>query len=424
MSADEVIDVYRDNVHFYFKDILEDLDYAHITFMELDDDNQAVTTQMSDMPSGVVMNGLSSGVSSALLGDSYRTGFGTKFIDVSSTLLNVVVNYNSLNAAMNGDAYRHGTSETLKMSPSKEQMLDRVYLASNWVTFINPKVDLNYFKNDPNAKDLMIIHYSDQYNLTSSGYDAITVTMKSKQYQDTISRYLKKNGVNEADSHAKSIINMFNALNGDWLLRMLSYKSHFPVEKLSILSAMKLAVKRYSIEGIIWVPISLEEILRVSGAVGLARNEAIFSAKNLGFDGATSDDLLLVGICDNNGVKVTFYPIEVKIGHVESGYLEKGVHQAKKTRQIFDDILGKGSCTDKPIKTRLYRNFFMQQVMVNAEKMLMYGVGDGKQGWDKLTNSKFLFLTNFDLLDCFTIPYLTGYYNNCPASAYRMPPVV
>ena len=32
-----------------------------------------------------------------------------------------------------------------------------------------------------------------------------------------------------------------------------------------------------------------------------------------------------------------------------------------------------------------------------------------------LTTSKFLFLTNFDLLDCFTIPYLTGYYNNCPA---------
>ena len=94
------------------------------------------------------------------------------------------------------------------------------------------------------AKDLMIIHYSDQYNLTSSGYDAITVTKKSKQYQDAISRYLKKNGVDDVEHHAKNIINMFNALNGDWLLRMLSYKSHFPVEKLSILSAMKLAVKR------------------------------------------------------------------------------------------------------------------------------------------------------------------------------------
>ena len=165
---------------------------------------------------------------------------------------------------------------------------------------------------------------------------------------------------------------MFNALNGDWLLRMLSYKSHFPVEKLSILSAMKLAVKRYAVEGVTWVPISLEEILRVSGAVGLSRNEAMFSAKNLGFEGSTSDDLLLVGISNKNGVKIAFYPIEVKVGHVENGYLDKGVHQAKKTRQIFDDILGKGTCKDKSIKTRLYRNFFVQQVMVNAEKMLMY----------------------------------------------------
>lgn len=132
--------------------------------------------------------------------------------------------------------------------------------------------------------------------LTSSGYDAITVTKKSKQYQNTISRYLEKNGVENVQIHSKKIINMFNALNGDWLLRMLSYKSHFPVEKLSILSAMKLSVKRYSLEDIIWVPISLEEILRVSGSVGLSQSGSIFSARNLGFDGKTSDDLLLVGI--------------------------------------------------------------------------------------------------------------------------------
>lgn len=131
--------------------------------------------------------------------------------------------------------------------------------------------------------------------LTSSGYDAITVTKKSKQYQNTISRYLEKNGVENVQIHSKKIINMFNALNGDWLLRMLSYKSHFPVEKLSILSAMKLSVKRYSLEDIIWVPISLEEILRVSGSVGLSQSGSIFSARNLGFDGKTSDDLLLVG---------------------------------------------------------------------------------------------------------------------------------
>ena len=387
MSIDEIIDIYRRNVQFYYKDIDDDFEYAHITFLELDDDNQVVNTLMQDIPSGIVMNGISSGVPSEMLGDSYRTGFGTKYVNTQGTLIDVAVKYNSINAAMSGEAYRRGACYALRMSISKQKILDRIYDASNWVTFINPKVDLNYFKSDLNTKDLLIIHYSDQYNMTSSGYDAITVTKKSKQYLNAISRYLLANGVDNADVYSKQIINIFNALNGDWLLRMLSYKSHFPVEKLSILSAMKVAVKRYAVSGVIWVPISLEEILRVSGSVGLAQSGSIFSAKNLGFEGATSDDLLLVGIKPGEKVQVTFYPIEVKIGKVESDYLEKGIKQALNTRQIFDEILGFGMCYGKAIRTRIYRNFFMQQVMVNASKLLLYEVGDGDQGWEKITQS-------------------------------------
>ena len=120
---------------------------------------------------------------------------------------------------------------------------------------------------------------------------------------------MKANGIEDVESHAKRVINMFNALNGDWLLRMLSYKSHFPVEKLSILSAMKIAVKRYAVPGVIWVPVSLEEILRVSGSVGLSQSGSMFSAKNLGFEGATSDDLLLIGIRPGEKVQVAFYPM-------------------------------------------------------------------------------------------------------------------
>lgn len=387
MSTEEVIDVYRDNVRFYFKNINDKFEYAHVTFIELDDDHQAITTVMNDIPSGVVMNGITSGVPSEMLGDSYRTGFGTKYANIDSDMLNIAASYNAINAAMNGDSYRSGVCYALKMGINKQKILDRLYEASNWVTFINPKVDLSYFKNDPSAKDLLIIHYSDQYNMTSSGYDAITVTKKSKQYQNAICRYLTANGVNDVQNYSKRIINMFNALNGDWLLRMLSYKSHFPIEKLSILSAMKLATKRYSVDGVIWIPISLEEILRVSGSVGLSKNESIFSAKNLGFEGQTSDDLLLIGIKESEKVQVTFYPIEVKIGKVDSDYLEKGVKQALQTRQIFDDILGTGACLDKDIKTRLYRNFFMQQVMVNAGKMLLYEVGDDFQEWSRITQS-------------------------------------
>ena len=43
--------------------------------------------------------------------------------------------------------------------------------------------------------------------------------------------------------------------------------------------------------------VSLEEMLRVSGGAGYSQKEGLLSAKNLGFDkGATSDDLLMVGI--------------------------------------------------------------------------------------------------------------------------------
>lgn len=387
MGMDEIIDIYRSNVQFYYKSMNDDFEYAHITFLEFDDDNQTVNTLMQDIPSGIVMNGISSGVPSEMLGDSYRTGFGTKYINTDNILIDVAAKYNSINAAMSGEAYRRGACYALKMSMSKQKILNRIYDASNWVTFIDPKVDLSYFKNDLSTKDLMIIHYSDQYNMTSSGYDAITVTKKSKQYENAISQYLMINGVDDASVHSKHIINIFNALNGDWLLRMLSYKSHFPVEKLSILSAMKIAVKRYAVSGVIWVPISLEEILRVSGSVGLSQSGSIFSAKNLGFTGVASDDLLLIGVKPGEKIQVTYYPIEVKIVKAESGYLEKGIKQAIKTREIFDEILGFGTCYDKPIKTRIYRNFFMQQVMVNAGKMLLYEVGDGNQGWEEITHS-------------------------------------
>lgn len=387
LTNDEVLDIYRGHVQFYYKNIHDDFEYSHITFVELDDDNQAITTNVGDLPSGIVMNGLSSGVPSERLGDSYRTGFGTKYIDCSSDLIDIAIKYNSLNAAMNGASYHCGTCCAVKMSTTNQKNLDKIYDASNWVTFINPKVDLNFFRNDVGAKDLLIIHYSDQYNLTSSGYDAITVTRKSKQYQNAIARYLDLNGVEDSQAHSKNIINMFNALNGDWLLRMLSYKSNFPVEKLSILSAVKFAVKKFASEGVVWIPVSLEEIFRVSGAVGLSRKNSPFSAKNLGFEGSTSDDLLLIGIKDGDIPKVTFYPIEVKIGKVPSDYLEKGIKQTTRTREIFDEILQKGECKGKDIKTRIYRNFFIQQAIVNAEKMIMYGIGDSSQGWEKVTSS-------------------------------------
>ena len=139
----DIIEAYRNNVHFYSRILDGELGYAHITFMEMDDEHQAVNTLMRDIPSGVVMNGISSGVPAERLGDSYRTGFGVKYANTQSQLMNISMKYNALNAAMNGETYRSDSCYALKIGHNRERLLDRIYDSSNWVTFINPKVDLS-----------------------------------------------------------------------------------------------------------------------------------------------------------------------------------------------------------------------------------------------------------------------------------------
>lgn len=387
MSEEDVLNLYREKVHFYSKNIEDGVEYAHITFFEMNDNAKKITSNMDDIPSGVILNGNISGVPSVFLGDSYRTGFGTKFTNTQSKLMNMAIRLNALNAASSGEPFNSNQCKAISIQNNGKSILENIYDASHWITFIDPKVDLNFFKNDPDAKDLLIIHYSDQYT-TAGGYDAITVTRKSGPYQRVIEEFLSKNGVENANEYSSAVINMFNAVNGDWLLRLLSSKSHFPKEKISILSAIKLGLAQFKNENIIWVPISLEEILRVSGGAGLKQSEGFFSAKNLGFEGGvTSDDILFVGIENNSErVFVHYYPVEVKIGINDNSYIQKGMEQAKSTKSIFEKTLLPDENGDITNTQKVYRNFLMQLVIASAEKLCLYNVCND-QNWSEITST-------------------------------------
>lgn len=389
MSEEDVLNLYREKVQFYTKKVEDGIEYAHITFLEMSEDVRTITSKMSDIPSGVILNGEISGIPSVFLGDAYRTGFGTKYANTDTNLMNVAMKLNALNTASNGEPFNSDQCKAISVPNKSKSSLDDIYNASHWVTFINPKVDLNFFKNDPDAKDLLIIHYSDQYT-TAGGYDAITVTRKSTPYQRVIEEFLNNNEIENSEEYSPMIINMFNAINGDWLLRLLSSKSHFPKEKISILSAIKLALAKFKNENIIWVPISLEEILRVSGGVGLKQSEGFFSVKNLGFDnkGATSDDILMVGIEEKDEkVFVHYYPIEVKIGINDDGYIVKGITQAKKTKGLLKETLLPKDGEILSNTKKVYRNFLMQLVVSSAEKLNLYGVCNN-QNWEKVIDSE------------------------------------
>lgn len=387
MSEEDVLNLYREKVHFYTKKLDEGVEYAHITFLEMNNEAKKVTSNMDDIPSGIILNGMISGVPSVFLGDSYRTGFGTKYTNTDNEVMNIASRINAINACSAGEPFNSNQCKAISVPNSSKRTLDKIYEASHWITFIDPKVDLNFFKNDPKAKDLLIIHYSDQYT-TAGGYDAITVTRKSGPYQRVIEEFLTKKGIESAHEYSPAVINMFNAVNGDWLLRLLSSKSYFPKEKISILSAIKLALAEFKKDNIIWVPISLEEVLRVSGGAGLKQTEGFFSAKNLGFEGGvTSDDLLLVGVeTVNDEVFVHYYPVEVKIGENNSTYIQKGIEQAKSTKKIFNETLLPDENGDLTSTQKVYRNFLMQLVITSAEKLNLYNVCD-EENWIKVIDS-------------------------------------
>lgn len=387
--TDELIAVASRKLRIFSRNINEEsLAYAHLTFFEMESNNAKEISLAKDIKSSVMMEGLQSGTSSEFYGRNYRTGFGTKNATIDNTLMSLTRLYNSLYEA-NGSSNPYNKDACIATEIGIEDLnyIDKVYQSSNWVVFIDPKVDLNFFKNGESNRNVIIIHYSDQYT-TTSGYDAITVTRKCEQYEKILTEILGENGIKNPEQYTLKLIDLFNAINGNWLLNLVSSKNiSFTKEKISLLSAVKFLLAYLQSDNIIWVPISLEEILRVSGAVGLPKSEGVFSVKSLGFStiGDTCDDILMVGIkLEDQTIKVCFHPTEVKIG--QSPDIEKAMRQVGRTYQLLEKTVGTNEQA-KELKFKFYRNFLMQLVIISAEKMDLYNVWPTYE-WKRLTNTE------------------------------------
>ncbi len=378
------------NIECYFhKDNGKGYAYSHISFYEMESEITSEMATMSQIETGASLGGILSGIPSSKYGHKYRTGFGGKYAETNQ-LMELAMRYNSLmQVEKSGNPYYADTSISTQIDEQAENKMDFIYKNSNWVVFVDPKVDLDFFSEKEANSDLLIIHYSDQYT-SSSGYDAITVTHKSQQYSQVIKEYLKTKGVNANVEDVHKIINLFNAVNGDWLLRLVSSKkankdSTFSREKISIVAAIKFMLAFLKHNDILWIPVSLEEMLRVSSGAGLSKDEGVLSAKNLGFEkGPTSDDLLFIGLNTNNEEpKIYLYPTEVKTGNNDNFVIKKAFEQASATAEGLRKAFNPEGDILQTILYKVNRNFLMQMLVTSCKKMQVYHVDDS-QDWDKV----------------------------------------
>ncbi len=393
-NVEEMALLLSSNIRCYYRNIEEEqYHYAHLTFYEMETSADDGDSRMDSITTGISLGGLTSGTPSVLNSNWYKTGFGTKYAQ-GNRLLQIAKLYNALfRVAFSGSSYEPESAIFTSIASNGKGQLGKIYDSSNWVVFVNPKVDLSFFKHEKDdEQDVMIIHYSDQYT-SASGYDDITVTQKSEQYEEIIQEQLQSKGVIASKENVHDIISLFNAINGGWMLRLMSAKksigatdSNFSREKISILSAVKVCMAYYSHPNVVWVPISLEEMLRVSGGAGYSQKDGLLSAKNLGFEkGATSDDILLVGIeGPKDDIKVYLHPVEVKIGQNPTTVITKANEQVLRTYNGLWNALWPEAGYDA-LECKLSRNFLMQLVIAGCEKMQLYGVYPNDD-WETVTD--------------------------------------
>lgn len=397
---------YSEKVKYYAHLDEEDYGYAHITFCAIQDDDQSLRLNtISDAKSGIMLKGLISDVPSSLDKNSgiYKYGFGAQYSDnmiVGSEFLQLAFAYNELANCKPGSSATRNLSIARGVQNIKSEKLEKIYKCSNWVVFIEPKIDLDFFiEQSDSGKDLIIIHYPDK-NVTSSGYTSITVTQKSDQYIEVIQEYLESAVSLQTDKNSiKRIIKNFNAYSGEWLMNFIN--GNQIDEKISLISAITFCRKYFTLmyPDYVWVPIALDEVLRVTGSIGGTLTNVLFSKKVLISRGiiesqnATSDDLLMAGIKSiDHEIYVTYIPVEVKHGKCEIDIRGKAHSQVCNTAYLIrKSFLNPEALEDEMaevVDRKIYRNYMIQHVISNIEKMLAYRITDNESDYREITDSE------------------------------------
>jgi DNA phosphorothioation-dependent restriction protein DptH len=358
-EADILIDVIRSRLTYSKFEIAkrgDRLEYAHLAFFRNNAPVECNNVKIQESLSGVLSNGLISGEAAETQGDSYFTSFGLRNVDVGShQSLRLAQLIGSLwGPSILTNAQYLGLGIGLAVSSNFKELLMQSYDSALWTTIIDPKVTLDFFTAQ---KDVVLIHYSDQYT-SSSGYDAITVT---KQV-DLFEHLLNKDSLVKTDR----LLSEFNAFNGEWLLKMLTAPSTERKEKHGIIGAYKFVSAMLRNSDICWVPLSVAEMIRVSGNIGLKMSESEFSRAMQGYrKGAISDDVLFVGF---KGETLYLLPLEVKTG-ARPDFNYAGQQAFELGRYLKEEVLGPDT-----LASRLYRSLFIRQVLMQVEKFKLYNV--------------------------------------------------
>ena len=400
-DKDEILDdlIFRLRSFVSFNKVrnFDNYDYAHVSFFKNNEEVILRSNNVTKGKSGIVCNGILSGEASYLENDVFYTGFGLKNIETRGNIVVSIASlYNQLLFAYRDTSakYIKDNVPVLAVKDTFRDKLSKSYDSSLWTCIIEPKVTLEFF----NTEETILIHYTDQYT-NSVAYDSITVSSRVGLYKDLL------------QSQSDELINSFNALNGQWLLSIVKESGKKKTsntkkqikEKQGIVAAYKFLSSLLLSSDLTWIPLSVGEMLRVTGNLGLEIKDNDFAARlHNKSKGALSDDILFVGI---KGEQLVLLPLEVKTRKKGTDFT-KAVKQAKALADHMKRLL-----EPKTFKGKVYRSLFIQQVLTQVDKFKLYKVFPDNYFESLIGNSDKNIQGNSDIL-------LQGDYDICDLSNY------
>lgn len=386
---DDLIFKIRKNVTIHKVREFTDYDYAHLSFFKNNEEVTLRPNNVNEGKSGIVCNGVLSGEASYLENEVFYTGFGLKNVKAENISVSLASLYNQLLFAYRDKSakYIKGNVPVLAVKDTFRDKLSKSYDSSLWTCIIDPKVTLEFF----DTKDTILIHYADQYT-NSVAYDAITVSSRVGLYKDLL------------QSQSDELINSFNALNGQWLLSIVKESGKKKTEntkkqikeKQGIVAAYKFLSSLLITSDITWIPLSVGEMLRVTGNLGLEIKDNDFSARlHNKTTGALSDDILFVGIKND---QLVLLPLEVKTRKKGTDFT-KAVKQAKALAEHMKRLL-----EPKTFKGKVYRSLFIQQVLTQIDKFELYNIFPESYYSDIRNNPDSLLQGDYEICDLSNYP--------------------
>ncbi|MDO6694528.1 DNA phosphorothioation-dependent restriction protein DptH [Aliiglaciecola sp. 3_MG-2023] len=386
---DDLIFKIRRNVTVHKVREFTDYAYAHLSFFKNNEEVTLRSNNVNEGKSGIVCNGVLSGEASYLENEVFYTGFGLKNVKTENFAISLASQYNQLLFAYRDKSakYIKGNVPVLAVKDTFRDKLSKSYDSSLWTCIIDPKVTLEFF----DTKDTILIHYADQYT-NSVAYDAITVSSRVGLYKDLL------------QSQSDQLINSFNALNGQWLLSIVKESGKKKTEntkkqikeKQGIVAAYKFLSSLLITSDITWIPLSVGEMLRVTGNLGLEIKDNDFAARlHNKTKGALSDDILFVGI---KGEQLVLLPLEVKTRKQGTDFT-KAVKQVKALADHMKRLL-----EPKTLKGKVYRSLFIQQVLTQIDKFELYDVFPEGYFSSIRNNPDILLQGDYDICDLSNYP--------------------